>query len=104
MMDPSGFLGSFSSAGVRVRSGLIASQVVPPFTVLVTNCVPRYRTCGSCGEKAMGIFQWKRYLLPNEMGAGEMSRTCPVFFDMRTTLPAGPALYTTSGSIGSGMV
>src|SRR5260370_27831884 len=33
-----------------------------------------------------------RYLLPKETAAGEISRTCPVIFDKRTTLPPGPAL------------
>src|SRR5271163_4594211 len=81
--EPSGFFGSFFSAGfstglfagVRVRSGLIFSQLVPPLVVFSTNCVPRYRTCGSWGEKTMGIFQWKRNFDPKGIGAGEMSRT-----------------------------
>ena len=55
MMDPSGFLASFSSAGVRVRSGLIASQVVPPLTVLVTNCGRVHRTCGSWARRPWDI-------------------------------------------------
>jgi len=39
-----------------------------------------------------------------ETAAGEMSRTWPVVFERRITLPPGPALYTTSGSSGSGCV
>ena len=40
----------------------------------------------------MGIVQLKRYVLRNKTAAGEMSLTCPVNFDKRTTLPPGPAL------------
>jgi len=36
------------------------------------------------------MVQLNRYLLPNDTGAGEMSRTCPVVFESRTTLPARP--------------
>src|SRR6266436_10299595 len=95
---------SFSSGRTRVRSSLTVSQLVPPSLVFSKNCVPRYSRCGSCGEKTIGMVQLNRYLLPNETAAGEMSRTCPVVFDNRTTLPPGPALYTTSGSSGSGIV
>ena len=95
---------SFSSGRTRVRSSLTVSQLVPPSLVFSKNCVPRYSRCGSCGEKTIGMVQLNRYLLPNGTAAGEMSRTCPVVFDNRTTLPPGPALYTTSGSSGSGIV
>src|SRR6266566_1412826 len=95
---------SFSSGRTRVRSSLTVSQLVPLSLVFSKNCVPRYRRCGSCGEKTIGMVQLNRYLLPNGTAAGETSRTCPVVFDNRTTLPPGPALYTTSGSSGSGIV
>src|SRR5690349_7806378 len=89
---PRRFLVSFSSARMRVKSGLISSQFVPALLVFIRNCVPRYRRCESCGEKTRGIVQLKRYLLPCEIGAGEMSRTCPEVLESRTTLPPGPAL------------
>src|SRR5437879_11795886 len=89
---PSTCFESFSAARVRVRSGLTACQLVPASVVFKRHCVPRYSRCGSCGEKTSGIVQLNRYLLPNETGDGEISRTCPVIFDNRTTLPPGPAL------------
>src|SRR5215467_7913340 len=82
---PRRFLVSFSSARMRVRSGLISSQLVPALLVFIKNCVPRYSRCGSCGEQTMGIVQLKRYLLPCGMGAGEISRTCPVILESRIT-------------------
>src|SRR5262249_27872713 len=91
-MVPSLFFESLSSAFIRVRSGLISSQLDPPLVVFIRNCVPKYSRCGSCGENAIGIVQLKRYLLPCGIGAGEISRTCPVVLDSRITLPNGPAL------------
>ena len=41
MSEPSVFWGSFLSSCALVRSGLMVSQLVPPFTVFSTNCVPK---------------------------------------------------------------
>ena len=38
---PRRFLVSFSSARIRVRSGLISSQLAQPLLVFIMNCVPR---------------------------------------------------------------
>src|SRR5579863_6080843 len=45
---------SFVAAGRSVRSGLIVSQLWPPFNVSITYCVPRYNACGFSGENRSG--------------------------------------------------
>src|SRR5215467_8483385 len=46
---------------LRVRSGLMICQVMPPSVVLKSTCAAKYRALGSCGEKTIGSVHWKRY-------------------------------------------
>ena len=46
---------------LRVRSGLMAVQLMPPSALLNTTWAPWYSVPGSSGEMAMGAVHWKRY-------------------------------------------
>src|SRR5574338_523038 len=46
---------------LRVRSGLITCQLAPPSVVRCTYWLPTYTRVWSCGEMAMGKFQFQRY-------------------------------------------
>src|SRR5450432_3299837 len=45
---------------LRVRSGLMIVQLIPPSIVLNSTSPAKYIVFGSCGEKAMGSVHWKR--------------------------------------------
>src|SRR5262249_6345837 len=47
---------------LRVRSGLMICQLLPPSVVMCTNWLPTYTLLWSCGEMVMGNSQLKRYL------------------------------------------
>src|SRR5579884_4200770 len=91
-----------------VRSGLIFCQLMPASLVFSTYCEPKYRTCGSCGERATGDVQVKRrsfsYIgVPQTLTArGEMSCAWPVVLSKRSSLPYVSPVYTVFGSRGSG--
>src|SRR5215472_1706954 len=47
---------------LRVRSGLMTCQLLPPSLVTCTNWLPTYTLLWSCGEMVSGNSQLKRYL------------------------------------------
>src|SRR6202030_2711257 len=46
---------------LRVRSGLMICQLLPPSVVTCTNWLPTYTLLWSCGEMRIGNSQLKRY-------------------------------------------
>ena len=54
--------GSIFERSLRVRSGLIGSQLCPSFVERNTTSAATYSVPESCGEKTMGYVHWKRYL------------------------------------------
>src|SRR3954454_20529345 len=68
----------------RVRSGLILSQLCPPFVVFQRCCDDAYKTLVSTGEKMIGYVHCQRSLSTadsspeNIRGYGPTSRTSPV--------------------------
>src|SRR5579885_2030976 len=68
----------------RVRSGLMRSQLSPPFVVFHTCCEPAYSVFLSTGEKTIGYVHCQRSLITadsspeNMRGYGLTSRRSPV--------------------------
>src|SRR3972149_3461833 len=105
---------SWRSLSLRVRSGLMRSQLLPPFTVRCTIWLPAYIVFRSWGDIARGNVHWKRYSSfsagqPTVLSGQISTRcTCLVFSLKRSTIP--PTLprpdavaQTMSLSMGSGM-
>src|SRR5581483_12408276 len=78
---------------LRVRSGLMTSQLCPSLADLKSTLPPAYIVFGSCGEKTMGKFHWKRYFKSAAgwpiglSGHGLTLRSWPVRWSRRVIKP-----------------
>ena len=71
---------------LRVRSGLICFQLLPPSRVTQSVFAAKYIRCGSSGEKTMGSVRMTRKSGPRR-GIGMMFWACVVRRSYRLSLP-----------------